>query len=154
MATTARAILNESLTTRIQIRQFTITSDEPPEDGGSDQGPRPTELLLASLGACSAITSMLYARRKGWPLEGVEVDLSLERFKAADYPAYTGDSDTVNEFVQALSFKGDLTEEQRKRLLEIAGRCPVHRILTQPNFIIEKFIDDVIAAETAEDENA
>jgi putative redox protein len=97
---------------------------------------------------------MLYARRKGWPLEGVEVDLSLERFKAADYPAYTGDSDTVNEFVQALSFKGDLTEEQRKRLLEIAGRCPVHRILTQPNFIIEKFIDEVIAAESAEDENA
>lgn len=145
--TTARLTLNDGLTAQIQIRQFTITADEPPAEGGSDLGPKPTELLLAALGACGAITAKLYAQRKGWPLEGVEVDLSLERFKAADYPAYSGDADTVNEFVQALSFKGDLTDEQRQRLLDIAGRCPVHRILTQPNFIIERFVDETIASE-------
>lgn len=145
--TRAHLTLDAGMTTRIEIRGHTVIADEPGSEGGTNLGPTPTELLLASLGACAAITARLYANRKGWPLEGVEIDLDLERFKAPDYPAYTGPADMVNEFRQRMTFKGDLTADQRQRLLEIAGRCPVHRILTQPNIMIEELVDSIIADE-------
>ncbi len=122
----------------IETRGLTIIADEPPEDGGTDQGMRPTELLLAALVGCVAITAKLYANRKGWKLEGVEITAHSERIKAADYPAYQGTSDIVHEFKQMIRFKGDLTEDQRTRLLEVAGKCPVHRMLTSPNFLFEE----------------
>jgi uncharacterized OsmC-like protein len=82
----------------------------------------------------------LYARRKGWPLEGVEINVDLERFKKEAYPVYTGSSDVVNEIRQCLVFLGPLSDEQKRRLMEIAGKCPVHRVLTQPNFLIEEML--------------
>jgi putative redox protein len=130
--------LAEGLRTTVQLRDHILIVDEPATEGGGDQGPTPTELLLASLGACAAITCKMYAGRKGWALEGVEIDLSMEKFKAVDYPTYSGAADFVNEFRQRITFKGDLTQEQRERLLQIAGKCPVHRILTAPNFLYEE----------------
>lgn len=132
--------LDEGIKTTIQIRDLTLYADEPLEDGGTNTGPQPPELLMAALGACAAMTARLYAQRKGWPLEGVEVDVSQERFKKADYPVYQGEADFVNEFRQRILFKGPLTEAQKLRLLEIAGKCPVHRMLTDPAIMIEELI--------------
>lgn len=102
----------------ISIRQFQLTADEPPEIGGDDVGPAPTELLLASLGACKAITLRMYAARKGWDLQDVAVALASEQ---------VGD----RTLIQAeLKVAGDLDTAQRQRLLEIADRCPVQRLLT------------------------
>lgn len=131
----------------IQTREHTLIADEPLDEGGQDEGPTATELLLGALGACAAITCKLYASRKKWPLEGVEIDLSTERYKAADYPAYTGPEGFVREFRQRIVFKGPLTPEQKDRLLEIAGKCPVHRALTEPSIMIEEMVDALISEE-------
>jgi uncharacterized OsmC-like protein len=148
MPSTAHVTLNEGLATTIQIGDFTILSDEPVEDGGTNTGPQATELLLAALGSCAAITLRLYARRKGWDLQRVEIDLSTERYKKSEYPNYTGDEDFVREFKQRITLSGNLTDDQRFRLLEIASKCPVHRALTDPKVMIEEMVDSVIAEET------
>lgn len=129
--------LSDTMAATINARGLTWIADEPASAGGTDTGPMPTEMLLGALGACAAITAKMYAQRKGWALDSIEINLSLERFKKDAYPAYTGESDVVNEMRQVMTFHGDLTEEQKTRLMEIAGRCPVHRILTQPNFLFE-----------------
>lgn len=145
---TARVLLHDGLTTTIKIRGFTLFSDESIEAGGANRGPEPTELMLAALGSCAAITAKLYAQRKGWDLQGVSIDLSTERYKKEDYPAYTGDGAFVREFTQRMTFTGTLTDEQKRRLMEIAARCPVHRALTDPKFMIEELVDALIAEET------
>jgi putative redox protein len=131
----------DGMKTTIRIRDHELIADEPIRDGGTDLGASPTELLIAALASCAAITAKMYAQRKGWALEGVEIDVTMERFKAADYPSYVGEADRVNEFRQRITFKGDLTDEQRQRLLEIAGKCPVHKILTEPNIMFEELWD-------------
>ncbi len=130
-----------SLKTTITTRHHVWVSDEPIPDGGDDAGPMPMEILLGALGACVAITVRMYAQRKGWPLEGVEIDIEMERFRKSDYPAYTGDSEMVNEFKQRLTFHGPLTDEQKQRLLVIAGKCPVHKLLTQYNAFDDRLVE-------------
>lgn len=139
--------LAQGFETQISTRGLTAIADEPLEEGGTNLGLTPKELLLGALGACAAITVKMYAQRKGWALEGVEVKVSTERFKAADYPGYAGTSPNVSEFRQLLTFKGDLTDEQRTRLLEIAGKCPVHRILTEDNFVFDELVTDLLTVE-------
>lgn len=139
--------LSQGVQTVIQIRDFTLVSDEPVSDGGTNLGPTPKELMVAALGACAAITARLYAARKGWALESVEIDASTDRFPASAYPLYTGEEGFVHEFKQRMVFKGELTLEQKTRLLEIAARCPVHRALTEPNVMLEELVDEIIANE-------
>ncbi len=139
--------LDEGYKATIQIRDHTLIADEPESDGGNNLGPTSKELLLGALGACAAITMKMYALRKGWQLEGVEIDLSTERYKTPDYPAYAGEGDFVHEFRQRIALKGDLTPEQKERLMQIAGKCPVHRALTEPSFMIEELVDTIIAEE-------
>jgi putative redox protein len=98
----------------------TWLGDEPVSAGGGDSGPTPFALLLSSLGACTAITVKMYAERKGWPLEHIDVKLSL---------ATSADGSTINRDV---SLHGPLDEAQRERLLQIANACPVHKILSRP----------------------
>ena len=95
-----------------------IVVDEPLEVGGANSGPSPTQLLAASLAGCTAITLELYAERKGWDLAGleVEVDYASERF-------------TPSAFEVVLRLPEGFDEEQRQRLLAIAGKCPVHKVL-------------------------
>ncbi|MBW4460072.1 MAG: OsmC family protein [Nodosilinea sp. WJT8-NPBG4] len=102
----------------VAIRQFQLVADEPTHLGGNDQGPTPTELVLAGLGSCKAITIEMYAERKGWPVENVYVAAELQ----------TVEKQTV--IAVYLTLVGDLTAEQRDRLREIGDRCPVHRLLS------------------------
>lgn len=113
---------------RIAAGQHVLSADEP-APVGHDTGPSPYDLLLASLGACTSMTLRMYASRKKWPLKSVTVSLRHSRIHAADCAecdTQTGHLDRVERTIQLV---GDLDDEQRQRLLEIADRCPVHRTL-------------------------
>jgi putative redox protein len=96
----------------------TLVVDEPVAVGGADTGPRPTQLLAASLAACTAITVEMYAERKGWEVGRVEVDLDV---------GYDGV--VPSRFALTLKLPRQLSDERRQRLLTIAARCPVHKVL-------------------------
>jgi putative redox protein len=104
----------------VTIGPHVLTADEPVADGGSDAGPAPHEWLLAGLGTCTSMTVKMYADRKKWPLESVEVIVEGRR----EAEAFV--------FQRRVTLSGALTEEQRARLLEIANKCPVHKTLTGP----------------------
>jgi putative redox protein len=116
----------------------TLVTDEPAELGGDGAGPDPYALLLAALGSCVSMTLMLYARRKGWPLERVRVRLRQRRVHAKDCAECGSDSaDFIHHIERAVEVEGELTDEQRARLQEIAHRCPVHRTLTNEIAVTE-----------------
>jgi putative redox protein len=116
----------------------TLITDEPREVGGDDAGPTPYDLLLGALGSCISMTSMLYARRKGWPVERVTVRLRQLRVHEKDcQECEEGIEGFIHRIERAVSFEGKLTEEQLTRLQEIAHKCPVHKTLTSPIVITE-----------------
>jgi uncharacterized OsmC-like protein len=113
-------------------------ADEPVELGGNGQGPDPYTLLLGALGSCLSMTVMLYARRKAWPLKRVTVRLSQGRIHADDCQECTDAGDAfVHRIETALTFEGDLSDQQKSRLREIAHKCPVHKTLTSPIVITD-----------------
>lgn len=96
-----------------------IVIDEPAEEGGTGTGPRPTQLLASSLAGCTAITVELYANRKGWELPNLEVSVDMK-----------SDSERMpTHFAVEVSFPAGLDDEQRRKLMVIAGKCPVHKLL-------------------------
>jgi len=107
-----------------------LAADEPLSAGGTDTGLSPYELLLAALGACTSMTVGMYARRKQWPLEEVTVNLRHFKTYVADCVDCEKGTSMLNRIERDIHFAGNLTGEQRARLLEIANRCPVHRTLT------------------------
>jgi putative redox protein len=102
----------------VEVDGHSVRVDEPPEAGGEGSGPRPTQLLGASLAGCIAITVEMYAQRKGWEVGQVEVDVEM---------SYEGPVPT--NFEVGLKLPGHLDEEQKRRLLVIATKCPVHKVL-------------------------
>ena len=103
----------------IVVRDHHVTADEPEDQGGHDDGPNPQELLAASLASCTAITMEMYAKRKGWDIGEVVVDVDYE-------PAQRG---SPTRFEMVVRLPKELPEEQRQRLMQIAAKCPVHRTL-------------------------
>ncbi len=118
-----------NLQQRVIIREHILRADEPVEAGGNDTGPNPYEYLLAALGACTAMTLLLYARRKGIALQKVRVELDHSRIHAQDCADCESKQGFVTEIHRRILLEGNLAEEERARLLEIATRCPVHRTL-------------------------
>jgi uncharacterized OsmC-like protein len=116
------------LAVEIQAGRHVLIADEP-AGVGDDLGPTPYDLLLASLGACTAMTLRLYAARKGWPLSGVSVQLAHDRAHADDSRDCETTPCRVERIERIVSLAGPLSDEQRDRLLEIAEKCPVHRTL-------------------------
>jgi putative redox protein len=116
---------------RVEIRagRHRLQADEPSASGGGDTGPTPHDLLLAGLGACTAMTMRIYADRKGWPLEGVRVDLTRDKIDAAQCNACKTREGQLDRLTRAITVDGPLDDDQRARLLQIAERCPVHRTL-------------------------
>lgn len=117
---------------KISVGHHLLQADEPIEAGGLDAGPDPYELLLAALGSCISITLRMYADRKQWPLEDVEVRLTYGKIQADDCTTCDGELKLIDAIEVQLSLVGDLSEAQRRRLMEISERCPVHRTLSSP----------------------
>jgi len=106
-----------------------VLSDEPLSFGGRNLGPSPYDLLLMSLGSCTSMTIRMYANHKKLPLEDINVRLRHERIHSDDCPDCDGKTGKIERITRDIELKGDLTEAQRQRLIEIADRCPVHRTL-------------------------
>ena len=115
-----------------------FVADEP-IGTGDDTGPNPYELLLSALGACTVMTVQMYARRKNWPLSGVEVRLNTYKIHSSDCGDCSSDPKARVDIIEReVKFSGDLNPEQITRLTEIAERCPVHRTLTSETKIRTK----------------
>ncbi|MDQ2089078.1 bifunctional alpha/beta hydrolase/OsmC family protein [Marimonas arenosa] len=114
-------------------------ADEPEAYGGTNRGMSPYGFVSAGLGACTSMTIRMYARRKGWPLDHVSVDVSHAKVHAQD--AEAGSRDKIDEFRREITLTGPLTDEQRARLLEIADKCPVHRTLERSSEIVTVLAD-------------
>ncbi len=138
---TVRSVPGAAFTTEIEAGSHAWLADEPADANGDDLGPNPYDLLLAALGSCTAMTLQSYARRKAWPLAWVTVRLRHERHAT---PAADGRS-TVRweEIRRQIDLVGPLDGEQRARLLEIAGRCPVHRTIVGDLRVIDEVVASV-----------
>ena len=119
MSTASAEFSGAPYTQTIAIRHHRLTADEGPEHDAADSGPNPSELLLGALASCMTVTVQMYARRKGWDLRHARVEVSGQ----------TEDGRYVIE--RRVILEGDLTEEQRQRIIEVAGRCPVSKRLLE-----------------------
>ena len=123
--------------TEIRARSHGVTADEPRTVGGTDAGPTPYELLLGALSGCTAMTLRMYADRKRWPLESVQVQLRTTRAHESDCENCETQRVGVGRVERRIELGGTLTEDQRKRLLQIADRCPVKQSLERGLEIVD-----------------
>lgn len=121
----------EGFTTEIRAGHHTFRADEPEDVGGNDFGPSPYDLVLSGLGACTAMTLRLYADRKKWKLEEVDVYLDHSKAYAEDCEHPEDKKSKIDVMERKIVLKGALEDQQRQRLLEIANKCPVHKTLNE-----------------------
>lgn len=133
---TVTAELGSGTDVTLKTREFTWFSDEPEALGGTDAGPTPYEILVASLAACTAVTLRLYANHKEIPLHSVSVTSTFDRVHADDCEDCDERADGVIERIQTrVAIRGEFDDAQRARLAQVAQRCPVHKTLTNGTHI-------------------
>jgi len=138
---TVSETLENKFTQSIGVGGHHLRADEPESFGGTNTGPSPYDLLLASLGACTSMTLRLYADRKNWPLEHVTVRLKHEKIHARDCAECETKEGKIDRIDREIELQGALDASQRARLLEIANRCPVHRTLHSEVVVPTRLID-------------
>ncbi len=134
---------NKQFTRTVHSDDHTWLADEPTRVGGQNLGPDPYEHLLAALGSCTSMTLRMYANHKKIALEDVNIELSHRRDHAEDCEGCEGDSGFIDTLERRITLKGDLSDAERKRLMEIADRCPVHKTL-ENNPTIKTVLEDAV----------
>ena len=124
-------------TTDMSVRGHIVIADEPLDLDGADEGPTPFELLCAALASCTAITLRMYAARKGWPLENVEVVVEHQK----NDETVDGKTQRVDTFTQKIRLHGPLDATQKTRLMDVAGKCPVHKVMEGSPRMSEVLLD-------------
>ncbi|WP_374683395.1 OsmC family protein [Accumulibacter sp.] len=124
----------------VRLGRHTLIADEPVAMGGEDAGPEPMDFLLAGLGACTSVTLRMYAERKHWPLAAVSVALTHDKLEL------DGGRGTVDRITRVITLAGELTADQRERLLAIANKCPMQRTLQSDTRIDSRLDVGAIAA--------
>lgn len=138
----AASLNDESkFTTDLKLGDHSYLADEPTSFGGNNYGPSPYELLSAALAACTAMTIQMYAKRKEWEVENVSVHIDYTKDHAVDCKACEEDSAKIDTFNRRIKLVGNLSEEKKQRLLEIADKCPVHKTLHTTTQIITHLIE-------------
>lgn len=128
-------------TTEVKAGNHGFLADEPIRLGGQDLGPSPYDLLNAGLGACTAITLRMYADRKGWEVTDIKVHLQHEKIHAEDCLQCDTPTGKIDRIERVIELEGNLTEEQRQRMLQIANKCPVHRTLHNEIVVQSKLME-------------
>ena len=123
----------EKYATHLKVQQHALLADELPEYGGKDLGPAPGDYLCMALASCTVMTLRMYAERKQWPVEDIHVKVNL--VKGADMAS------GQNTFFCEIKVTGELTDEQQKRMMEIAKACPIHRLLTKPSDVVTIMVE-------------
>lgn len=140
---TVQYLTDYSYSQLLTAGRHAFVADEPEEAGGDDLGPSPYDLLLWALGSCTAMTILMYARRKGWDVADVSVHLTHDRVHAKDCEECEEETGRLELVRREISVRGNISEEQQERLLDIAKRCPVHKTLTTT----PKVVDSIIVGE-------
>lgn len=128
-------------TQTVTAGRHTLRADEPASYGGTDTGPSPYDFVLAGLGTCTAMTLRMYAERKGWAVGKIEVGLDHDRIHAEDCAECEAKEGMIDRIDRVIEVGGDLDQEQRAKLLEIADKCPVHRTLMSEKVISTRLAD-------------
>lgn len=128
----ALSTAEDGYTTLLKLGHHNLLSDEPRSLGGKDLGPSPYELLSGALASCTAITMRMYAERKGWPVDDIHVYIEHQKIEAPDHLKDAAKKRKIDHFTRRIRIEGDLSEDQRSRMMEIANKCPVHRSLHMP----------------------
>lgn len=115
---------HEHYISKLSMRGHLIVTDEPLEKGGKDAGPTPTELVLSGLAACTASTLRMYADKKGWDVERIDLEVSIRIQKT--------DAGQISQVESLIDITGNITAGERARMIEIAQKCPVHKLLSNP----------------------
>jgi putative redox protein len=136
-----RETRNSKFQQTVSIGPHRLLADEPVAAGGEDTGPGPYDFVLAGLGACTSMTMRLYAERKSLPLERVTVTLNHSKIHAEDCAECETKAGMLDQFDRVITMEGALDAEQRKKLMEIADKCPVHRTLTSEIHIVTRAAD-------------